>query len=113
MDAVAPSREVLVAAVRAMRAAAHENLVRTGEILERLERLGDHLDAGSSVTDAVTAEPTPRIVELLSMNMAALETSGADFRTAQARALHDEGMTMDAIGELFGVTRQRISALLR
>ena len=50
---------------------------------------------------------------MLSLNMAALETAGAEFRAAQARSLHDEGMTMDTIGELFGVTRQRISALLR
>ena len=30
-----------------------------------------------------------------------------------AWALHREGMTMDEIAKLFGVTRQRVSALLR
>ena len=34
-------------------------------------------------------------------------------RRAQAAALHDEGLTMDRIAELFGVTRQRISQILR
>ena len=31
----------------------------------------------------------------------------------EARVLHGEGMTMDQIAKLFGVTRQRVSALLR
>jgi len=107
------SRQALDLAVRNLRDAANDNLERTTEILERLDRFEAHVGAGLPVIDAVSAERSPRIVEMLSLNMTALETRGADFRTAQARSLHDEGMTMDAIGELFGVTRQRISALLR
>jgi DNA-binding transcriptional regulator LsrR (DeoR family) len=34
-------------------------------------------------------------------------------RRAEARALYAEGLTMDQIAERFGVTRQRVSALLR
>ena len=34
-------------------------------------------------------------------------------RRAEARALYDEGLTMDEIATLFGVTRQRVSGLLR
>ncbi len=108
-----PSRQALDVALRNLRDAANDNLARTTEILERLDHFEAHLAAGGHVTDAVAAEPTPRIVEMLSLNIAALETRGADFRAAQARSLHDEGMTMDAIGDFFGVTRQRISALLR
>jgi len=107
------SRPQLELAVHALRDAATDNLARTAEILERLDRFTARLGDGEPVTDIVEAEPTPRIVEMLSLNMSALETRGADFRAAQARSLHDEGMTMDVIGELFGVTRQRISALLR
>ena len=33
--------------------------------------------------------------------------------SAEARALHDEGLTMAEIAALFGVSRQRVSALLR
>lgn len=61
----------------------------------------------------MAAEVKQRIVATLNLNMAALETSGADFHAARARTLHSEGMTMGAIGELFSVTRQRISTLLR
>jgi transcriptional regulator len=44
--------------------------------------------------------------------MANLETAGAEFRAAEALALRAEGLTIEAIADLFGVTRQRISALL-
>jgi hypothetical protein len=108
-----PSHQALRTALSNLRDAANDNLARTTEILERLDRFEVHLAAGDPVTDAVADEPTPRIVEMLSLNMAALQTRGADFRAAQARSLHEEGLTMEAIGDLFGVTRQRISALLR
>ncbi len=39
--------------------------------------------------------------------------SGSRWRREEARALHDEGVTMDRIAALFGVTRQRVSQLLR
>ena len=100
-------------ALSGLREAAHINLERTSEILRRLEHFEARLASGDRISAIVTTEPTPRVVELLSQNMAALETSGANFRAAQARSLHDDGMTMGAIAELFGVTRQRISALLR
>ena len=34
-------------------------------------------------------------------------------RSAEERALYAEGLTMNQIVELFGVSRQRVSALLR
>ncbi len=105
--------ESLLQALRALRDAANTNLDRTTEIQRRLDQIESRLVAGDRVTEIIAAEPAPRIVELLTQNMAALETSGADFRAAQARSLHAEGMTMDVIARLFGVTRQRISALLR
>jgi len=39
--------------------------------------------------------------------------ASARLRWAEARALHAEGMTMDKIAVLFGLTRQRISTLLK
>lgn len=55
----------------------------------------------------------PLVVELITENIDRLRTSGAALRRAHARALHEEGLTMDQIAELFGVTRQRISAILQ
>jgi DNA-binding transcriptional regulator LsrR (DeoR family) len=50
---------------------------------------------------------------LLTESSKALDTSGSNVRRAEAQALHAEGMTMEQIAERFGVTRQRVSALLR
>jgi len=58
-------------------------------------------------------EDSPLIAELLTETIARFEAAGTRFRQAEARALHQEGMTMEAIADLFGLTRQRISALLR
>jgi hypothetical protein len=42
-----------------------------------------------------------------------LSEAASRLRRAQAKRLHDDGLTTERIAELFGVTRQRISALLR
>lgn len=55
----------------------------------------------------------PLVVQLVTENLDRLRVYGAQLRRAHAAALHHEGLTMDQIAELFGVTRQRISALLR
>ncbi len=41
-----------------------------------------------------------------------LADAGSRWRRAEARALHREGLSMEKIAVLFGVTRQRVSALL-
>jgi hypothetical protein len=68
---------------------------------------------GISWSDIVVGEAPPLIVELLSQVQQDLGTAGSSWRREEAAALHAEGMTMERIAELFGVTRQRVSALLR
>lgn len=62
--------------------------------------------------DVVDSEERPRISEMLTDTIQKFEAAGTRFRQAKARALYDEGMTMEQIAELFGLTRQRISVLL-
>jgi predicted transcriptional regulator len=52
-------------------------------------------------------------VQLLTENARLLHAYGHRVRRTEARALHREGLTMDEIARLFGVSRQRVSALLR
>ncbi len=68
---------------------------------------------GRELRDIVSREDPPLIVQLLTESAQLLDAYGSRLRRAEARALHREGMTMDEIAHLFGVTRQRISALLR
>ena len=52
-------------------------------------------------------------MRLLTESIGALAATGARVRRTEALALHDEGMTMESIAAKFGVTRQRVSGLLR
>lgn len=99
-----------MSALHAIEGATTDNIARSREVQVRARALREQLDAGGSL---VEGEESPRMVELLSTNMIMLETAGSELRVAQAAALRAEGLTIEAIAELFGVTRQRISALLR
>lgn len=54
----------------------------------------------------------PLIVEMLTDNLERIQTAGSALRRETAAALHAEGATMEEIGALFGVSRQRVSSLL-
>ena len=69
--------------------------------------------AGSDYAQVVTQESRPLVVERLTEVLEELATAGAAFRRAEARVLHTGGLSQEAIGALFGVTRQRVSALLK
>lgn len=104
------------AAVRALRdldAALHDSIAELSAARERIERLLSARTAGQSWHDVVTAEGHPLVVESLTAVLDRLSAVGSRFRRAQAQALHREGLSMERVAMLFGVTRQRVSALLR
>lgn len=80
---------------------------------QRAEELLEERRAGRAWLDVVAAESRPLIVESLSTVMGSLATAGARWRREQALALQAEGVSINRIAALFGVTRQRISALVR
>jgi predicted DNA binding protein len=90
-----------------------DNQKRTTRIKKRIAQLRRLRAKGASYTESVSTNDGPLIVQLLTESSAALDRSGANVRRAEARALHAEGLTMEQIAERFGVTRQRVSALLR
>ncbi len=92
---------------------AADNVARGLLIQQRVREMRSRLDEGRPLLDIVADEYEPRTVELITANMGALEAAGARFRAGLAWGLRDEGLTVEAIGTLFGVSRQRISALLR
>ena len=65
-----------------------------------------------SYTELVAGGDGPLIVQLLTESSTALDSCGASVRRAEAKALYAEGLTMEQIAASFGVTRQRVSALL-
>ena len=98
-----------LAAVRARLAA---DLDRQREVLGRVERSLDERGGGRSWTSIVTDDALAVIPTMTAMHEE-LGIVSAATRRAIAGALHDEGFTMEGIARLFGVSRQRISALLR
>jgi hypothetical protein len=108
---VANDEELLVA-LDELVTALHENSARNVQAIERAEEIRRERAAGKPWSEIVSGD-RPLIVELLTRNLQALTTAGSQLRRLEARALHDEGLSMERIGRLFGVTRQRISELLR
>lgn len=89
------------------------NSRRNKEMIARAKRIQRLRGVGLPYSEIVAGQPRPLIVELLTENFDALRTAGGRLRRTEARALHDEGLSMDRIADLFGVTRQRISRLLK
>ncbi|MQA33021.1 hypothetical protein [Modestobacter roseus] len=79
----------------------------------RAETLLDAREAGRPWLDVVSEEQRPLVVESISTVLGTLSTAGHAWRREQAAALRAEGVSINRIAALFGVTRQRISALLR
>ncbi|MBB2899551.1 hypothetical protein FHR75_000339 [Kineococcus radiotolerans] len=68
--------------------------------------------AGDSYTEIIESKERPFIVEVITTAMAGMGEVGGQYRRAQARALRAEGVSVPDIARLFGVSRQRVSALL-
>jgi predicted XRE-type DNA-binding protein len=100
-------------ALTALEGVLADNARREALIKKRITRLRRTRAKGLPYTESVYSEDGPLIVQLLTENATALDTCGANVRRTEAQALHDEGLTMEQIAERFGVTRQRVSALLR
>jgi DNA-directed RNA polymerase sigma subunit (sigma70/sigma32) len=94
-------------------AALDENARRTKLMKKRIAQIRREREAGRSYREIVDDERSPLVVRLLTESGQALAETGARVRRTEARALHEEGMTMEQIAEKFGVTRQRVSGLLR
>lgn len=90
-----------------------ESVDMTKRMKARIAELRRSQAEGRELREFVPEEETPLLVQLLTESTNLLHAYGNRVRRTEARALHHEGMTMDQIAKLFGVTRQRVSALLR
>lgn len=105
--------EQLLSALDDLVAAVKENNQRNAHVVKRAQTIVRLRRRGRPWREIVSEEHKPLIVELLTQNMAVLGGVGSQIRRLEAKVLHDEGMSMEQIAALFGVTRQRISELLR
>jgi hypothetical protein len=105
--------EAFLRALEELERALERNLEMTGRMQERIGHLRGELAAGRKLPEIVPAEETPLLVTLLTEAANLLHTCGTRVRRTEARAMHREGMSMEEIARLFGVSRQRVSQLLR
>jgi hypothetical protein len=90
-----------------------DNATRIEVALERAAQIKQQRGEGRTYSEIVQRCPGPLLVEILTTNLLVLHTIGHRLRTAEARALRDEGLSCRDIANLFGVSRQRVMALLR
>ncbi len=103
----------MLAALDDLVAALQANAKLQRQLLARADAIRGARRRGRDYRTIVTAENRPLIVEMLRDAEKRLIESGSRFRRAEARALRAEGLTLDQIAAIFGVTRQRVIALLR
>jgi hypothetical protein len=103
----------LVTVLRRLDTMAEASIHRSQQIKVRIQKLLARLEAGEDLTRIVETEGPPGIPDLITASIEALHDVGATLRRAEAAALRAYGHTMEQIADLFGVSRQRISALLK
>ena len=99
--------------LRDLERALDANARRMAQIKRRIAEIRRQRSAGRSYREIVEAAKGDLSVQLITEATQALDEVGARVRRTEALALYREGMTMEEIAEKFGVTRQRVSALLR
>ena len=99
-------------ALRDLERALDANARRMAQIKRRIAEIRSQRSAGRSYREIVEATKGDLSVQLITEATQALDEFGARVRRTEALALYNDGMTMEEIAKKFGVTRQRLSALL-
>ena len=107
------SEDAFLRALDGLETTLEENTQRAKAMKRRIAQIRRERSRGATWSSIVTAEAPPLIVQLVTESSRALDVHGGRVRRTEVLALHDEGMTMEQIAEKFGVTRQRVSSLLR
>jgi len=100
-------------ALRDLDRALEANARRMAQIKRRIAEIRRQRASGRSYREIVESTKGDLSVQLITEATQALDEVGARVRRTEALALYGEGMTMEEIAKKFGVTRQRVSALLR
>ena len=85
----------------------NQDATRRGRAIRRLRT------QGRSYREILGRAERILILQTTRQNLDGLLQASSRLRRAEARALYGEGLTMEEIAALFGVTRQRVSFLLR
>jgi PAS domain S-box-containing protein len=91
----------------------HECSAYIATALERAEVVTEVRRSGATYAEVFDQHQGRSVLELITAVLGALSDTGSTLRRAEARALYSEGLSMEKIARLFGVSRQRVSSLLQ
>lgn len=103
--------EVMVALDRLLEAL-DQNIGLARRCRERALHIGHERRRGRPYREIVPGGDE-LIVTMMRENLGLLGAAASQLQHAKAEALYAEGMTMEEIGQLFGVSHQRVSAMLK
>jgi PAS domain S-box-containing protein len=104
--------EELFTALAEVRRLLDRGTQRVQQVAARTQELRAGRKRGASYAELLTGAHEPLVIDVLSDLLQGLFAAGSRLRRAEARALHAEGLSMDKIGQLLGVSRQRVSVLI-
>ena len=113
MAAEEVTQDEVLEALNDLEVALRKNMENAKLMHSRARSIRRARERGLSYRDIVSDADRPLIVEMLRDNQDRLNSTGKQFRQAEARALRAEGLTFDQIAAVFGVTRQRVIALVK
>jgi hypothetical protein len=102
----------LSAALVAVATVLAKSTERVDVVAARTRELLDGRAAGLSYAELVSGASGPLVLDVLSDLQDALSRAGSHLRRVEVRALHAEGLSMNRIARLLGVSRQRVSAVI-
>ena len=108
-----PTADEAVIALQELDAALETSVAELNSARDRIERVLAAKADGATWLEVESVQDGPLVVASVTTVLDRLAAVGSRFRRAEAQALHREGLSMERVAMLFGVTRQRVSALLR
>jgi PAS domain S-box-containing protein len=104
--------EELFAALTAVRQLLERTRDRIDDVAARTEEIQTGRARALSYAELLTGARHPIVLDVLSELLDGLFDAGSRLRRAEARALYADGLSMDKIGSLLRVSRQRVSAII-
>lgn len=112
-DDTADTDDAAVEALTALVDRLDRTRAELGQAIERGHQLVELRNRGQSWLKIVQAEQRPLIIERISQALDDLRVTGSRFRREEALALARGDVSITDISKMFGVSRQRVSTLVR
>lgn len=112
MTGSAANDQAMALALDEVAEAADETALDQQRLARRARNMSRQRRSGSPWLEILQRERQPGLLALMARSARRLHEMSGRFRPVLGKALADEGLSTRQIAKMFGVTRQRISAML-